>query len=113
MPIGEGIKDSYPVQLKGGDSTGEGSPDTSGQGGEAEGTPGGDGHGIAHLTQTPFLNPKPFHQWHEIENAAKIRVNVESCMALLDNGAQINTIMPNLVKRHSLEVGPLSDLVGR
>ena len=41
------------------------------------------------------------------------RVNGESCMALLDNGAQINTIMPGFAKNHSLEVGPISDLVGR
>ena len=34
-------------------------------------------------------------------------------MALLDNGTQINTITPNFVKSHFLEVGPLSDLVGR
>ena len=34
-------------------------------------------------------------------------------MALLDNSMQINTIMPSFVKTHSLEVGPLSDLVGR
>ena len=34
-------------------------------------------------------------------------------MALLDNGAQINTIMPSFVEECSLNVGPLSDLVGR
>ena len=34
-------------------------------------------------------------------------------MAFLDNGAQINTITPDFVKSCSLEVGPLSDLVGR
>ena len=34
-------------------------------------------------------------------------------MALLDNGAQINTIMLGFVENHSLDVGPLSDLVGR
>ena len=33
-------------------------------------------------------------------------------MALLNNGAQINTITPSFIKTHSLEVGPLSDLVG-
>ena len=33
-------------------------------------------------------------------------------MALLDNGAQINTIMPSFVEECSLDVGPLSDLVG-
>ena len=34
-------------------------------------------------------------------------------MALLDNGAQINTIMSIYVKRCSLEVGPITNLVGR
>ena len=33
-------------------------------------------------------------------------------MALLNNGAQINTIMPGFVESHSFEVGPLSDLMG-
>ena len=32
-------------------------------------------------------------------------------MALLDNGAQINTIMPGFVENHSLDVEPLSDLM--
>ena len=34
-------------------------------------------------------------------------------MALLDNGAQINTIRPGFVESHSLKVGPVNDLVGR
>ena len=34
-------------------------------------------------------------------------------MALLDNGAQINTITPSFIEEDSLNVGPLSDLVGR
>ena len=34
-------------------------------------------------------------------------------MALLDNSTQINTVMPNFVNNHSLEVGPVSELVGR
>ena len=33
-------------------------------------------------------------------------------MALFDNGTQINTIMPSYMKRHSLKVGPITDLVG-
>ena len=32
-------------------------------------------------------------------------------MVLLDNGAQINTIMPNYVKDHLLEMGPITDLI--
>ena len=30
-------------------------------------------------------------------------------MALLDNGAQVNTIMPRYVNEHSLQVGPITD----
>ena len=33
-------------------------------------------------------------------------------MALLDNGAQINTIMPKYVSDHSLQMGPITDLLG-
>ena len=32
-------------------------------------------------------------------------------MGLLDNGAQINTIMPNYVKNHLLEIGLIADLI--
>ena len=33
-------------------------------------------------------------------------------MALLDNGAQVNTIMPRYVRDHSVQVGPITDLMG-
>ena len=33
-------------------------------------------------------------------------------MALLDNGAQVNTITPRCVKEHSLPVGTFTDLMG-
>ena len=33
-------------------------------------------------------------------------------MALLDNGAQVNTIRPRYVNEHSLQVGPITDLMG-
>ena len=33
-------------------------------------------------------------------------------MALLDNGAQVNTITPKYVEEHSLPVGPITDLMG-
>ena len=41
-----------------------------------------------------------------------MKVNRESCKALLDNGMQINTITPNYVKNHSLEMGLITDLIG-
>ena len=92
MSIGEGIQVSYPFKPKGGDGTGEGSPDPSSQGGQAEGASGGDAQGVGHCTQTPFLNPDPSLQWYGVKNVAKVRINGASCMALLNNGAQINTI---------------------
>ena len=33
-------------------------------------------------------------------------------MALLDNGAQVNTITQRYVSEHSLQVGPITDLMG-
>ena len=63
-------------------------------------------------SQTPFLNPDPFQQWYGIENVAKVKINGESCLALLDNGAQVNTIMPRYVNEHSLQVGPITNLMG-
>ena len=62
--------------------------------------------------QTPFLNLDPFQQWYGIENVAKVKINGESCMALLDNGAQVNTIMLRYVNEHSLQMGPITDLMG-
>ena len=43
---------------------------------------------------------------------ARVKINGESCMALLDNGAQINAIMPKYISDHSLHVGPITDLLG-
>ena len=34
------------------------------------------------------------------QECSRVRINGESCMALLDNGAQINTIMPKCVSDH-------------
>ena len=42
----------------------------------------------------------------------KVKINRESCKALLGNGAQINTITPNYVKNHSLEMGLITDIIG-
>ena len=39
-------------------------------------------------------------------------MNKGSCKALLNNGMQINTITSNYVKDDSLEMGPITDLIG-
>ena len=46
-----------------------------------------------------------------MENVAKVKINGESCMALLDNGAQVNTMTLRYVKEHSLP-GLITDLMG-
>ena len=74
--------------------------------------PEGGSGGIKSPLQTPFLNPDPFQQWYGIGNVAKVKINGESCMALLDNGVQVNTITLRYVKEHSLQVGPITNLMG-
>ena len=74
--------------------------------------PDGGSQGIKTNSQTPFLNLDPFQQWYRIKNMAKVKINGESCMALLDNSAQVNTIMLKYISDHSLQVGPITDLIG-
>ena len=74
--------------------------------------PTGGSKGVEMTSQTPFLNPDPFQRWYGIENVAKVKINGESCRVHLDNGAQLNTIMPRYVLEHSLEMGPITDLMG-
>ena len=104
----EGIE----FKLKRGDGTKEGSPDPSRKGNSTKGAPGWGAQGIEHSMQTPFLNPNPFQQWYGVKNMARVRVNGESCMALLGNGAQINAITLSFAEEHSLDLGPLTNLVG-
>ena len=47
-----------------------------------------------------------------MENIAKVKINGESCVALLDKGVQVNTITLRYLKEHSLPVGPITDLMG-
>ena len=109
--IGEISQKGTEFKLQRGDNAKKGSLDPSSKGDSAKGAPGWDAQGIGHHTQTPFLNPNPFQKWYGVKNVARVRVNGKSCMALLDNGVQINTIMPSLIETHSLEVKPLLDLV--
>ena len=74
--------------------------------------PKGGSRCIKTTSQNPFLNLDPLQQWYGIENVAKVKINGESCMALLDNGTQVNTIMLRYVSNHSLQVGPITDLMG-
>ena len=68
--------------------------------------------GIKTTLKTPFLNPDPFQQWYGIDIVARLKINGGSCMNLLDNGAQINTITPGYISEHSLQVGLITNLMG-
>ena len=43
---------------------------------------------------------------------ARVKINGGSCIALLDNDAQVNTIALRYVSDHSLQVGPITNLMG-
>ena len=36
------------------------------------------------IPQTPFFNVEPFQHWYGVENMARVRINGEGCMSLLD-----------------------------
>ena len=112
LSTSESLQREYAVKLQGGNGIKEGSPDPSDEDDSAQETSGGDSQGVTWPKQTPFLNPDPFQHWHGAKNVAKVKNNRESCEALLDNGTEINTITPNYVKNHSLEMGPITDLIG-
>ena len=106
------VRDKKTVKWEGGDGNDEGSLGPSYNSKCCKEPPKWGSRGIKTTSQTPFLNPDPFQQWYGIENVAKVKINWESCMALLDNSAQVNTIMLRYVHEHSLEVGPITDLMG-
>ena len=100
------------VKWQGGDSVKERSPDPSNNSQHTEDPPDGGSQGIKPPQQAPVLNPDPFQHWYGVENVARVRINGESCMALLDNDEQINTITPKYVSDHSLQMEPITDLLG-
>ena len=59
----------------------------------------------------PFLNPDPLTHWSWPENIAWVQIDDEGSWAFLDSGSIINMVTLEFVKVHSLDMGPLSDLV--
>ena len=49
--------------------------------------------------------------WSGPENIAWVKVNDEGSWALLDSGSTMNAVTPEFIKVHSLDLGPLSNLV--
>ena len=106
------LRENKQLNGQGGDGDEEGSPDPSNNSQCVKEPPDGGSQGIKPPQQTPFLNPDPFQHWHRVKNIARVRINGESWMALLDNGAQINTIMPKYVSDQLLQMGLITDLLG-
>ena len=100
------------VKWQGGDGIDEGSLDPSNNNQHHEEPPDRGSQGVKTTLQPPFLNLDPFQWWHGVENVARVTINGESCMALLDNGAQINTITPKYISDHSLQKGPITNILG-
>ena len=61
--------------------------------------------------KAPFLNPDPLMHWSGPESVAWVKINEECSWALFNSGSTINALTPEFVKAHSLDVGPLGDLV--
>ena len=59
----------------------------------------------------PFLSPDAITHWSWPENIAWVRIDDEASWALSDSGSTINAVTPEFIKAHSLDIGPLSDLV--
>ena len=98
------LRENAQLKQPGGDGIKEGSPDPSNNSQCIKEPPDGGSQGVKPPQQTPFLNPDPFQHWHRVKNIARVRINGESCMALLDNGTQISTIMPKYVSDQSLQI---------
>ena len=62
------------------------------------------------ISKAPFLNLNPLTWWSGPENIAQVRINDKSSLALLDSGLMINAVIPEFIKVHSLDIGPLSGL---
>ena len=112
MSTHKDFEGKYTVKWQGGDGIEEGSPDPSDNSQHFEEPPDRDSQGVKPPQQTPFLNPYPFQCWHGVKNIPRVRINGETCTALLDNGAQINTITPKYVSDHSLQMGLITNLLG-
>ena len=99
-PLMKAARDKKQLNRKEGDGNGEGSLNPSKISQHCEKPPTGGSRGIESSSQTPFLNLDPFQQWYGMENVAKVKINGENYMALLDNGVQMNTITARFVKKH-------------
>ena len=58
----------------------------------------------------PYLNPDPFQQWIDPKNLGEAVIDGELTTCLLDNGAQLNFIMPTYARQQNMNVFHLEHL---
>ena len=63
-----------------------------------------------HNTPCSYWKEDARDQWLGPENIGQTLIDCEPVPALIDNGAQVNTVTPSFVKRHGLVVGTIDDL---
>ena len=57
-----------------------------------------------------FLTSDPLNWWSGLESIARVQMDGEDRLTLLDSGSTINVVTPEFVDVCSLDVGPLSNL---
>ena len=62
------------------------------------------------MKRAPYLNPDAFHRFIGPKNLGKVLVNDELVTCLLDNGAQLNFIMPAYAQEWGMDIMSLESL---
>ena len=62
------------------------------------------------LTPSAFWNEDPRNQWFDRSNLGTAMIDGVKTTCLIDNGAQVNYVIPEFVKDRGLEVGLIQDL---
>ena len=62
------------------------------------------------MKRAPYLNPDAFHRFIGSKNLGKVLVDDELVTCLLDNGAQLNFIMPTYAQERGMDIMSLDYL---
>ena len=62
------------------------------------------------ILESSLPEPRPAHTLSGPENIAQVKIDDEGSWALLDSGSTINTVTSELIKAHSFDMGPLTNL---
>ena len=68
------------------------------------------GIGPLHNSPSIFWKDDPHGRWLGPENLGYAILDGQRTRVLVDNGVRMNTVMPAYVRRHNLEMGPITQL---